>query len=348
MAVALQTNTLEIQGIVVHDIPKHLKGDSEITPNFSEIESVLNPGLRLFFKDKVVQALSSDKLLRVCFDDDSESPIAWLSKEILSSENRDFVEYSKRLGQHLFNCQTGSNPAGILVVIRGEMNDNPVILIMKLDKENGAQLQLDEQTHSFSIQEVQNLMLTQKTKIQKLAMFILREDFEASFDGYLVDNQIDLKLKSEVSTWFMSRYLGCLPFADPQITTKAFFNFTRAYIRTIPDEIEKTKYFQDLNSYLQKNANVISPREFAEDYLLTSERKNEYKEYLKSKNFSFTSSFRKDISQINRQIRKITLEFMNGISIVGNKGTIGDKVKLEKLDNGMTRAEIVSRIKNIN
>ena len=154
------------------------------------------------------------------------------------------------------------------------------------------------------------------------------------------------KTKKEVTTWFIEKFLGCKPFEDPKITTKKFYNFTTTFIQTfIEDPIIQTKYTQDLNSYVQKNSNSLSASEFADDYMKT-EDKNKYKAYLEDKNFRM-SSFPKDISQIGSQVTKIILTFENNISIVGNKGTFDNKVKLEKLDNGQHKAEIVSKIKSV-
>ena len=94
------------------------------------------------------------------------------------------------------------------------------------------------------------------------------------------------------------------------------------------------------------NKQTLSPREYADDYLESTEVRNNYKNYLKTKNFIF-SSFIKDTTQIKNLIRKFVVSFENGISIIGNDGTFDDNVKLESLTNGQHRAEITSKIKKI-
>lgn len=68
MAIKLDTSTIVIENIIVHSIPRHKKGDFSIEPEYSEQESSLPDGLRVFFKDKVIQSLQSNKELRVCYD----------------------------------------------------------------------------------------------------------------------------------------------------------------------------------------------------------------------------------------------------------------------------------------
>jgi hypothetical protein len=346
MSQKIDTSTIQIEQIIVHDIPKHKKGEPGIEPIFSEKESKLTDGLRNFFKDKVVQSLSSDKAFKICFEDESTSPISWITNEFLKSDGSKIVSQSKAITKHLFEIQVGYNAAGILVVIFGKVNSFNTCIILKLEKDKGAQLTLDPKTHSYNIAEVEDLMLTQKTKIFKVAMFILRDNFKVKFDGLIMDYQIDIKEKKEATTWFIDKFLGCRAFEDPKITTQHFYNYTRTFIDTIPDDIERAKYIQDLNSYVQKNTLFLSPKEFADDYLKTTNHKNDYINYLQNKNFNL-SSFPKDITQIEKHVKKITLAFENDISIIGNKGTFDKKVKLDKLENGQTRAEIISKIRRI-
>ena len=346
MATGIDTSSIQIEKIIVHDIPKHKKGEKGVEPNYSEQESRLTQGLRNFFRDKVVQALGSDKSFKICFDEENNSPISWIASEILKSDNSNFVLQSKEITKHLFEIQVGYNAAGILVVVFGKVNSLNTCIILKLEKDKGAQLTLDPKTHSYNIAEVEDLMLTQKTKIFKVAMLFLRDDFKAKYDGVIMDYQIDIKEKKEATTWFMEKFLGCRAFEDPKITTQHFYNYTKAFINTLQEDIDRAKYIQDLNSYVQKNSSTLNPKEFAEDYLRTTQHRNDYKSFLQTKKFRF-NSFPKDLSQIDRQVKKITLTFDNDISIVGNKGTFDKKVKLQKLDNGQTRAEVTSKIRSI-
>jgi hypothetical protein len=192
---------------------------------------------------------------------------------------------------------------------------------------------------------VKDLMLTQKTKIYKVALFILKKDFNVKFDGMVMDYQIDVKAKKEVVTFFIEKFLGCKTYEDPKITSQKFYNYTRAFIYTITDEIQRAKYLQDLNSYVQKNSNTMNPKEFADDYMKTQD-KNNYKDFLKTKRFRF-SAFLKDTHLIDNKVKKFIVEFENDVSIISNKGTFENKVQMEKVQGGLTRAVVTSRIKKM-
>ena len=176
-------------------------------------------------------------------------------------------------------------------------------------------------------------------------MFINKEDFNTDFDGSTADLQIDPKSKKVVTTWFIEKFLGCIPVENPKTTTKKFYDYTTTYIQAIVDPVKKAKYTQDLNSYLQKNSQRISAQEFADEYMETYDKDN-YGNYLKEKKFRM-SEFPKDNDYIAGKIKTITMLFSNNIAIVGKKGTFEENVKLESQDDGTTKAEIVSKVKSI-
>lgn len=336
---------LVIDKLIIHDIPKHKKNETGGSPNYSENESTITDGLRVFFQDKIKAALNSDQSFKVCFKDETESSVPSCVNTIINSENG-FVALSKDIATNLYNIQKGNNAAGILLVLKGKISTLPICVVLKLERDNGAQLVLDEVTKTFNVEEVHDLMLTNKTKIFKVALFICRSQSGTDYDGQLMDYQINPKIKKEINTFFLD-FMGCIPYTDPKIATKRFYELTREYVDTIPDPIQRSQYIQDLNSYLRKNQATISPREFADDYMTDTQHKNQYKAYLLSKNFEF-ASYTKDNTLVNSHINKILVEFENGISILGSNGTLENKVTLtEDEETGECKAEIKSRIKKI-
>ncbi|MFV8269508.1 nucleoid-associated protein [Flavobacterium sp. GT2N3] len=345
MAITIDTGTILIEKIIVHSIPKHKKDDFTEKPQLSEHESSLPDDLRIFFKEKVVQSLDSNKELRVCYDVDSVSPISTHINQIISTNGKDLISESKAMAEYLYKIQDGQNASGILVIIYGKINDNGTCIIIKLERDEGAQLELDPITKSFNIKNVKDLMLTKKTKIYKVGLFIDKSNFNVKYDGSTADLQIDPKSKKVVTTWFIEKFLGCIPVQNPKTTTKKFYDYTTTYIQEIDDPIKKAKYTQDLNSYLQKNSHNISAREYANDYMETVD-KEKYGRYLKEKDFRM-SEFPKDLDYIEAKIKTITMVFTNDISIIGKKGTFDKNVKLENQQDGTTKAEIISTVKTV-
>lgn len=345
MAIKLDTSTITIEKIIVHSIPKHRKGDFSVEPQYSEQESSLPDGLRTFFKDKVVQSLQSNKELLVCYNPDNTSPVSTYINQIINSDGNNLVEQSKLMTKYLFEIQDGQNASGILVIISGKINDKNTCIIIKLERDEGAQLELDPKTKSFNIKDVKDLMLTRKTKIYKVGLFVDKSVFKIKYDGSTADLQIDPKTKKVVTTWFIEKFLGCVPLENPKTTTKKFYDYTTTYIQTFEDPIKRAKYTQDLNSYLQMTTQKISAQEFADNFMETSD-KDSYNNYLKEKKFRM-SEFPKDNTYIDNKIKTITMTFANDIAIVGKKGSFEKNVKLEPQKDGTTKAEIVSKVKSV-
>lgn len=338
--------SLEILSAIVHDIPKHKKNDYSVAPTFSQKESDLTDNLKLFFKDSILKALGRDRAFKICYDSDSTSPVNGHINEILKSDNN-FVKQSINIGQHLFNIQKGYNASGILFVLKCRLSENKVCIIMKLERDGGAQLTLNPKTQSFDISQVENLMLTEKTKLFKISLLINRDDFNCDFDGDMMDYQINIKQRKELSSFFVYDFLGCQPYEDPKVTTKKFYNLTRTFIQSnVIDKIDQAKYIQDLNSYLQKNNTFLNPKEFSDDYFTTPFVKDGYKTFLETKRFPY-NAFPKDLTLIKNKIEKFMVAFKNGIVIFGNNGTFEEKVKLVELQNGEHQATVISRIRKI-
>lgn len=335
---------LIIQRLIIHDVPKHKKNESG-SPRYSESESSITDGLRVFFQDKVKAALNSDQAFKVNFKEETESSVPLSICRIIESEEC-FIEKTKDIAANLFDFQKGNNSAGILLIIKGVIIDKPVCVILKLERDNGAQLVLNNETQTFNVEEVQNLMLTNKTKIFKVALIVSRNDYDVDYDGIIMDYQINIKNKKETNSFFLD-FMGCNPYLDPKIATKNFYNYTKDFINKIPDILKRAKYTQDLNSYLQINQNTISPTEFANNYMADTEHKNQYQQYLSEKGFAF-ETYIKDNTLIISHIRKIMLEFENGISIIGTNGSLADNVELTRDEStDICTAKISSRINTI-
>lgn len=77
---------------------------------------------------------------------------------------------------------------------------------MKLERDDGARLTMNEATKFFDISEVKDLMLTSKTKIFKIALLVDRSDYDIDFDGDIMDFQINSKERKELSSFFIDDF----------------------------------------------------------------------------------------------------------------------------------------------
>lgn len=334
-----------ISKIIVHDVPRHNKVDTSPKIDYSDRESKLTPELKAFFKDKLTEIISK-RSFKVIFNLDSSSVVPFIIKELIEANPRkDIVQPSKDLSKYLYDIQTGNNPAGIVVVIEGVIKNKNVFSIMKLERDEGVQLKKNERSHFIDIVAVKNLMLTKKTKLYKASFFFNRTDFDTDFDGFVTDNQIQPTSPQGIASFFIHDYLGCSFYGDTRVNTKKFFELTRDFIITIEDPIKKTKYFEHLISYSSMPKNFIDTNEFIREYIEENDQQN-YIDYLNRNNFS-QETFAKDIELIENHLQRIMIDFENDVQIISKKGDLGDKVKLSDEGNGITKAEVISKIKRV-
>ena len=344
----VEISNIYIERVIIHEIMRQKVPNQKELPRYSEIESSIDDEIRNFLKDKVVKTIGGFRSYDVLFDDDSESPIPGIVENLFSFNDSDFIEYSKKIAGYLNGIQSGRSPGGLVTVIFGNIKGRDIIGILKLEKQEGARL---EQTSiggksTYDILHLKDLILAEKTKLFKIGMFFKNglEDF--GYDGKVCDNQLSNTSSREVAEFFLTTFLGCNFTSEPKIETKKFFKISQQFFKEkIDDPIILTKYNLHLLSYITNERRTISSRQFAQLNLHLNHRK-EYIEYLKEKEVRIGEIIR-DTSLIEKRISEMILEFDNGIKIIGNQEGFEENVSLEQMNDGRTKAEIISKLKNI-
>ena len=334
-----------MKNVIIHEILRQKRGNDKEPPIYSEIESNLNEDSKKFLRNKLINSIGSKNAHGISFDDDSESPVPEIIKKILSSdlESDEFITLSKQISEHLNNTQSGINSAGFIIILYGFNESKKVIGILKLEKQEGAQLkqsQIDGK-NTFEIMNIKDLILSKNTKLFKIGVFYKESD--DSYGGTICDNQ--LTTKGNVADFFLRGFLGCKLNADYAIETKNFFNHSIDFFKNnIEDPLIQNQYKLHLQSYVSSQSRIINTRTFATTYLNTEDRTN-YEKYLDEKHIPI--KILKDTTYIELDIKKHLYEFENGIRIIGTNNDFEENVKLRSLENGDTRATVESRLQNI-
>ncbi len=341
---------ISISRIIVHDIPRRLKASTGDIPIYSEVESPLDgptgPQLRAFFRDRIVECANSSGALDVVFDANASSVVPGLVTDWLQGPSADLVAMSKQIGEHLHRSQPGASPPGLVTVIDCPLSADPAIAVLKLERDEGVRLQqlkVDGQP-TFSIERIPDLMLTQRTKVFKLAIFTRGSD--GVVRGLVVDHQRGYFEKAEVATYFLRDFLGCALQQEPSVVTKHFSDAAQEYFNDqIPDPELRSQLMLHLVSEMLRATPTLSPRKFAEDYIPLSNRQA-FLDHLKTSSVSDTP-FPKDISQMKRHLSRVAYEFASGITILGSQEVLEERMKLSMTDNGSTKVEIEDQLKQI-
>ena len=322
---------LHIEKVIVHDIPSGRVSGAAQPPILSEIESPLRQQLRNYFREKIVRSLTS-AAFDVEFDPTTTSPVPDLVLDNLGDQTKDFVAMSRETAQHLYDSQTGVNPPGLLSLAQASVRGRRAIGVLKLEREEGLRLQQSqlEGKSTVNLEHLRDLMLTQKTKVFKVGLFVQMGNTLESIDGAVSDNQRGYYPTTEVADFFLKRFLGCKLREAPEITTKRLFQATEDFIRDVISEPEvKARYEIALLAELSSEAKTFAPRSFADRYLRVADRQV-YISFLADVEIA-PQPFDKGTDLIDTHLKRIQIDFESGIGVLGKPDTFDDHVKMEDL-----------------
>jgi nucleoid-associated protein YejK len=338
---------LSIKRVIIHQVVKQRRSDTKVPPTYSEVESHLDKDLRLFLKDRIITALGGNRSYQIVFDQSSSSPIQGLFAEWIAADS-EFVEISKKIADHLNAIQTGRSPGGLVTIIVGTVSGTDCLAVLKLEKEEGARL---EQTridgkNTFDMVHIRDLILSQKTRLFKIALFLRDGMSSHGFDGKLCDNQLTPNSGHDVAEFFLRDFLGCTHAGDPRAQTKEFFVTSQEFINgSIDDPTKKSQYELHLLSYLSKDSAEINPDRFAREHFAVADRQP-FVDFLE-RNGVPNRTTRKDPSLIRSRLEKLTIEFDNDVRIIAKREKFSAAVALSNLGDGRTRAEVTGKLRRI-
>jgi hypothetical protein len=340
---------LKIRKAIIHEVPRRARNLDPGGPVLSELESSLDSELELYFKQKIIDSLKSGQAFDIVFDPQSTSPVPGLLLRYTAvDEDNDFVSMSQEMAKHLYSIQTGTNPAGLLIAIGCSAGDSRAFAIIKLEKEQGARIA--QQTvggkKTFDITLLRDLILTEKTKVFKVGLFVQKGDTLQSFDAAASDHQRGLYQRTELADFFLKRFLGCKLAEEPEVSTKRFYDVAEEFINVfVEDPIRRTRYHGHLVSELTSESRDLSPKLFAEKYLVTADRQK-FLTYLKEQSGP-TGTFSLNRELIQSRLEKRLYEFESGVSILTPAAAEHDRVKLTRLESGEVHAEVRDFLKNV-
>ena len=352
-AMAVDLGTILIERIIVHEIPQRLVGGGG-APILSEVESPLNPGLKNFFRERMTRSLGS-AAFDVRFDPSTTSPVPGHVADDLGPRRGSFVNVSRAIAQHLFDSQTGVNPAGLLVVIRGTVQGGRMCALLKLEKETGArahQTNIDGR-RTFRLDHLRDLMLTEKTKVFKAGLFV-PDDPDAGLNavtaervaGMVSDNQRGFHPTTAVADFFLKRFLGCLLSEAPSLATQKFFQAAEAFINeVVTDPPTKARYHVALLATMADQQTTIRPRVFADTHLASSDRQG-FIAFLENRGVS-QAVFDKDPTLIQSHLQRTAVDFESGVIVTAKPEVFEERITLTDAGEGRTRLEVVDRIKQV-
>ncbi len=305
-----QTNdlaTLVIRRVIFHDVPNNPKKGSTASANqplLSEDESRLDPVRVGLLKTKLTQVLGSRWAYTVRFKPTTTSPVPEQVRLFtLKNTGRDgFVTMTQKLAHHLFGIQHGGISPGLLCAMDVAVAGRAGIVLMKLEREEGAQLRLadHEGKKAFDMSVLDDLVLTRGTRLFKTVLFVRTGREDDDFRSSACDSQTHTTSSDDMARFWLY-FLGCELAVEPRIATERFYDSAVRFINdAVTDPVYKDTLYDHLQSQMKAPQKTFSPRSFIQDYV-EEDYHAAFIEHLKSENVF--STFKKDTSDIRARLR---------------------------------------------
>lgn len=305
---------LAVRQIIFHDVPRNPRG-SNGQPTLTDTETAADAKRVGILKKRLTQVFGSGAAFEVEFLPGTASPVPPLVQSLTTQSlpSKDFVPASQKMAQYLFEKHMGSTSAGLLCVIAISCGTRAGIAIMKLEREEGADLHLKTTGgHSvFEMSVLDNLVLTDGTRLFKSALFLTKG---AGLDCLACDSQNDPMSRSDAAKFWFA-FLGCRFVVDPAVSTQRWFDVSVNFInQEVHDPIVKQAMYEHLVSELNSNRQAVSPKKFIQDYVKT-ELRQPYEDFLRA-NDAPVRQFSKDISDVESNLRRLSYHTNEGLTVI--------------------------------
>ena len=315
MITAADLARLTIKRAIFHDVPNKPRG-VETAPILADLETTLDARRAHILHTRLTQVIGSKQAYPIRF---SAVPATQVPAEVRTftladRPVQDFIETSRKLAEYLFAQHTGATSPGLLCVMAVTAGPKIGLAILKLERQEGAEIKFhgEEGHRVFDMDVLDNLILTDKTRLFKSALFLRSGPGDDDFDLGACDSQGPGTSEDVARFWLT--YLGCQLAEEPRVATRKWFDASLDFANDqIVDPIEKNSFYEHVNSELKSNRRNVSPRQFIEDYVPKKFRLP-YQEFLQQRGIPF-HAFAKDISEIKTRLRRKALHTSHGISV---------------------------------
>lgn len=325
--------TLEVQQVVLHIVPQAGRGEQL---QLSDAVCVLQEGVRGELQGRIRGQLSSVGR-QVAEDPKTTSDVPSVVRKYLQKPSKSLVPTSKRLAEILRDVQKGNASAGMLMVAQCLVFDRPALLIVKFEQEKGlrAEPRVENGRTVFDMQFLNDLFLTNKSRVFKVGLFILTDPPAEELVGWAADKQ---NTGGKVATYFLDSYLGCQHLEDPEELTRRFYDESLIWINKHVDmPSRRSRYVIAVMAEMQSERDSVAVDQFAEAHFDPIDDADRYEQFLRSK--GVPRFFRKATARVQSRLEQMQISFSNGIVVVFPVSALEDgSVEIEELSE--TRSQV--------
>lgn len=337
----IDARTLQFENLIIHRVPqKAAPGLPESQPTLSDAAAPQTAAVRAFFQRRVRDAIGG-RGVEVEPDPAQETATVDAVRTALGDPEM-LAATSRTIAVRLFNVQDRRNTEGILVVGAGHVSGMSCLAILKLEHEPGVRAEerrLDDGSLVFEVVLHEDLLLTPKTLLFKSAVFAV------DGDGGLEAVAADMQTTGSIADFFLVNFLGCRLVVNPAVATERFYTASENWINGIDDAEKRARYEIALLAEMHSGEASINPDHFARTTFSVDEHQP-YKETIQAVGLHWRP-FRKDISDIESRIKRVSYGFRSGIKLVGAPEAVQEHVTIESLAGVNSRVTVEDEITKV-
>ena len=321
-----------IRHVIFHDVPEK-SHEGSAGPLLSDIETKVDASQKNHLLTKLTRVITSTKAYPVHFLRNTASPVPRQTRLLTSGgfNRKRFIDGSRELANYLFEQHTKATSPGLLCVIDAVSGSSSAIVLMKLERERGAQLELGgkEGEKTFSMSVLNDLVLTDGTRLFKSAMFIRTGTGDDDFKSQACEGQYHVFSSDDLAKFWM-RFLGCGFVVEPRVATQRFFESTLDFISNVVTEpTVKADIYEHLQSQMKANTRTFAPHTFVQEYV-PEEYQETYREYLQAANIPL-AQFRKDVTDIEKSLERKLYKTKKG-GVISVPAGVDDLIEIRTED----------------
>ena len=319
--------TLKVLHVIFHDVPRH----KQHPPTLAEATTAVSPSHITHLREKLTKVLRSTHAYPVLFDVATPSVVPEHVRTYTAGPSvESFVPMSQQLAQSLWTHHTGGISPGLLCVLDVEVNKRRGVALMKLEREEGARLELGKNEHgkkTFSMSMLDNLVMTDGTRLFKSAMFLRTGDDDDDFHAVCCDDQSRVTASSDMARFWL-QFLGCQVILDAKVATERFYEATVRFINEqVTDPIQKNDLYEHLHSQLKSHQKHFVPKSFIAEYV-PKELRQPLTNHLKAADAPL-SAFTKDLADIEGRIRRSSYRTKQGAVVTVPSDKVDDLIDVK-------------------
>jgi hypothetical protein len=341
--------SLSIAQAIIHEITD--RSLAPPTPPELVLSNALSPldeDLRDYFQKRIAESLAR-AAYPVIADPERSSPTPELVFAHLHDQRADLVETSRAMARHLFDAQKSvSSSPGLLVVGTGTLSSGPCLAILKLQKHEGLNLERigDAGAETYSLEHLRRLMLTNETRVFKVALFDSPDVHEADdVSGLVSDKQRFSSPEKRMADFFLKTFLGCRLRDDPAQVTSRFYVAAERFINdAVSDPENRARYHRALLTELTSQTDTVSPKRFVEQHLDQANRAG-FIAHVKADGVT-APHFPRDTTLIDSRLREEEYVLNSGIRVRGRPAAFEEHADISQ-DGEMLEMIIRDRLKSV-